>query len=444
MLRYFFFLLFTGSFAFWTEPVNAAGIFNDSDSFVLARAVKLGRGSAAASSAYSDYNNPGSIGGSASNTCYTGTYNAGKDGCKACDEAMTGCKACDSKTKCTACKDGYKLVNNKCEYIPTQSDKDTDCIRYCGEGFYYDRPGAKNGGKELVCTKYPLSCGYGCTTGWDIDYLVKGTNYTCQTAIQTSDKNADCVKYCGEGFYYDRPGAKNNGQELVCTKYPLSCGYGCTTGWDIDYLVKGTNYTCQTAIQTQSDKNADCVKYCGNGFSYDRPGDKNGGQELVCTKYPLSCGYGCTTGWDIDYLVKGTNYTCQTAIQTGYDADCVKYCGEGFYYDRPGAKNGGKELVCTKYPLSCGYGCTTGWDIDYLVQGTNYTCQTAVQAGKEADCIKYCGEGFHYDRPGDKRNGQELVCTKYPKSCGYDCTTGWDIDYLVKGTNYTCQTAIQD
>ena len=379
MLRYFFFLLFTGSFAFWTEPVNAAGIFNDSDSFVLARAVKLGRGSAAASSAYSDYNNPGSIGGSASNTCYTGTYNAGKDGCKACDEAMTGCKACDSKTKCTACKDGYKLVNNKCEYIPTQSDKDTDCIRYCGEGFYYDRPGAKNGGKELVCTKYPLSC-----------------------------------------------------------------GYGCTTGWDIDYLVKGTNYTCQTAIQTQSDKNADCVKYCGNGFSYDRPGDKNGGQELVCTKYPLSCGYGCTTGWDIDYLVKGTNYTCQTAIQTGYDADCVKYCGEGFYYDRPGAKNGGKELVCTKYPLSCGYGCTTGWDIDYLVQGTNYTCQTAVQAGKEADCIKYCGEGFHYDRPGDKRNGQELVCTKYPKSCGYDCTTGWDIDYLVKGTNYTCQTAIQN
>ena len=443
MLRYFFFLLFTGCFAVWTEPVNAAGIFNDSDSFVLARAVKLGRGSAAASSAYSDYNNPGSIGGSASNTCYTGTYNAGKDGCKACDEAMTGCKACDSKTKCTACKDGYKLVNNKCEYIPTQADKDTDCIRYCGEGFYYDRPGAKNGGKELVCTKYPLSCGYGCTTGWDIDYLVKGTNYTCQTAIQTSDKNADCVKYCGEGFSYDRPGAKNNGQELVCTKYPLSCGYGCTTGWDIDYLVQGTNYTCQTAIQT-SDKNADCVKYCGNGFSYDRPGAKNNGQELVCTKYPLSCGYGCTTGWDIDYLVKGTNYTCQTAIQTGYDADCVKYCGEGFSYDRPGAKNGGKELVCTKYPLSCGYGCTTGWDIDYLVQGTNYTCQTAVQAGKEADCIKYCGEGFHYDRPGDKRNGQELVCTKYPKSCGYGCTTGWDIDYLVKGTNYTCQTAIQN
>ncbi|MBQ8346622.1 MAG: hypothetical protein IJY17_03400, partial [Alphaproteobacteria bacterium] len=100
--------------------------------------------------------------------------------------------------------------------------------------------------------------------------------------------------------------------------------------------------------------------------------------------------------------------------------------------------------VCTKYPLSCGYGCTTGWDIDYLVQGTNYTCQTAVQAGKEADCIKYCGEGFHYDRPGDKRNGQELVCTKYPKSCGDDCTTGWDIDYLVQGTNYTCQTAIQN
>ena len=229
------------------------------------------------------------------------------------------CVSCDTTSGiCSACAGGYKLVDNKCEYIPTPVDQDTECVRNCGDGFYYDRPGAKNGGKELVCTKYPKPCGYGCTTGWDIKYLVNGTNYTCQTAIQTGDDSSDmsdaaCVKHCGQGFGEARSGAKNGGKEIVCTKYPLSCGYGCTVGWDIDYLVKGTNYTCQTAIQTG--KNADCVRLCGSGFYYDRPGEKNNGQELVCTKYPKSCGYDCTTGWDIQYLVQGTNYTCQTAIQ---------------------------------------------------------------------------------------------------------------------------------
>ena len=299
------------------------------------------------------------------------------------------CVSCDTTSGiCSACAGGYKLVDNKCEYIPTPVDQDMECVRNCGDGFYYDRPGAKNGGKELVCTKYPKPCGYGCTTGWDIKYLVNGTNYTCQTAVQSSDESdpmsdAACVKYCGQGFGEARSGAKNGGKEIVCTRYPKSCGYGCTTGWDIDYLVNGTNYTCQTAIQTGDDSSdmsdAACVKHCGQGFGEARSGLKNGGKEIVCTKYPLSCGYGCTVGWDIDYLVKGTNYTCQTAIQTGKNADCVRLCGSGFYYDRPGEKNNGQELVCTKYPKSCGYDCTTGWDIQYLVQGTDYTCQTAIQ-----------------------------------------------------------------
>ena len=61
--------------------------------------------------------------------------------------------------------------------------------------------------------------------------------------------NNNCVKYCGEGYFYDRKGDKNNGAELVCTKYPLKCGYGCTHGWNFRYLVGGTNYTCQEAQQ---------------------------------------------------------------------------------------------------------------------------------------------------------------------------------------------------
>jgi hypothetical protein len=67
-----------------------------------------------------------------------------------------------------------------------QNNLDTQCVAICGEGYFYDRPGAKNNGKELVCTKYPLDCGYKCTIGWDIRYLVGGTNFTCQEAQQTS------------------------------------------------------------------------------------------------------------------------------------------------------------------------------------------------------------------------------------------------------------------
>ena len=64
--------------------------------------------------------------------------------------------------------------------------------------------------------------------------------------------NLDCERLCGQRFFYDRPGAKRNGKELVCTRYKLSCGYKCTIGWDIRYLVEGTNYTCQDAIQMEA------------------------------------------------------------------------------------------------------------------------------------------------------------------------------------------------
>ncbi|MBR6409438.1 MAG: hypothetical protein IKS23_04285 [Alphaproteobacteria bacterium] len=70
--------------------------------------------------------------------------------------------------------------------------------------------------------------------------------------------NQMCSNLCGSGYFYDRPGAKRNGQELVCTKYPLSCGYKCTIGWTFKYLINGTNYTCQEAIQfepTEEDPN---------------------------------------------------------------------------------------------------------------------------------------------------------------------------------------------
>ena len=67
------------------------------------------------------------------------------------------------------------------------------------------------------------------------------------SSAASDNKDADCVKYCGSGFFYDRPGAKYSGAERVCTKYPKSCGYNCTYGWDIWY--PNNPYTCQQAKQ---------------------------------------------------------------------------------------------------------------------------------------------------------------------------------------------------
>lgn len=76
-------------------------------------------------------------------------------------------------------QDGYNFLPNLKENLNKQ------CAALCGNGYFYDRPGAKNNGKELVCTKYPLDCGYNCTIGWNFRYLVGGTNFTCQEAVQT-------------------------------------------------------------------------------------------------------------------------------------------------------------------------------------------------------------------------------------------------------------------
>lgn len=65
-------------------------------------------------------------------------------------------------------------------------------------------------------------------------------------------------------------------------------------------------------------------------------------------------------------------------------------------------------------------------------------------AALHMDCVRICGNGYHYDRGGDLMNGQERVCTRYPLKCGYNCTRGWDIRTLVNGTLYTCQEAVQN
>ena len=367
---------------------------------------------------------------------------AGETGHK-CDVDHYSCTVCSPSEKfCCANKGtGNYVPDGKGSCVCPLKDDGTRCV----EGTYMNRDicDCQN------CAAGDDSCGFcGANQTPDGEGGCKCVDISCPEGYHQDPNSCSCVEdapkegegeedddlcpsICGSGFVYDRPGAKNGGKELVCTYYPLSCGYACTEGWDIRYLVNGTNYTCQRALQCgdktvvgtkvsggkkdmtncpkETDDNTQCKNLCGSGFYYDRPGAKNGGKERVCTYYPQSCGYKCTSAWDIRYLVNGTNYTCQRALQCGdtnvagtkvaasntpdmsgcpaandNDAKCKSLCGSKFYYDRPGAKtgaNGKQEKVCTYYPKKCGYACTSAWDIRYLVNGTEYTCQRAMQCG---------------------------------------------------------------
>lgn len=442
---------------------------------------------------------------SRSHTSYCGCTDDSCAQAYKCEKNVLGkihkCMPCPAGETC-GCKDGKKSNGNGyCVECISDSDcpgdqmcqingneascvepkEDDGCVTQCGYGYVYDRQGGKtgkNGKQEKVCTKYPLECGYACTNGWRIRYLVNNTEYTCQEAAQCDDKDynvnasanphpdysgcpsgndlkdARCISNCGEGFKYDRMGGKNKGKEVVCTKYPKSCGWNCTTGWNITYLVDGTNYTCQQAYQCDRPSKIPTVKFRKESDSYTPMKSSN-------------------------YSSANINHqACKAGAGESEDAACVTACGEeGYKFTSMGYKNGGQEKVCTKYPQDCGYACTSGWDINYLVDGT-HTCQKAIQcveknkasaqathnyvnAGNNpnpnfsgckakddnAMCAEICGNtGYKYDRPGAKKgkNGkQEKVCTYYPRSCGYNCTTGWNIRYLVNDTEYTCQQAVQ-
>ena len=85
-------------------PVSAAKIFSDTDGFIIAKAVKLGRGRAY------------SIDG-------TSTLNSGKtELSKNCDK---NCADCNTDTgTCSACKSGYYLLNGSCKTCPANATCD--------------------------------------------------------------------------------------------------------------------------------------------------------------------------------------------------------------------------------------------------------------------------------------------------------------------------------
>ena len=102
------------------------------------------------------------------------------------------------------------------------------------------------------------------------------------------------------------------------------------------------------------------------------------------------------------------------------DMDCKTICGPGFHYDRSGDKMGGREKICTWYPYDCGYACTKGWDLEYLKDGTDYTCQTAKQNVPRTE-----HEEPAYQDPASEKEMRDMDCKNI---CDY---LGWPFATLI-------------
>lgn len=77
--------------------------------------------------------------------------------------------------------------------------------------------------------------------------------YPFSTSAKIVEYDIKCKEICGhQNYHYDRTGSRLNGQEKVCTYYPLECGYTCTKGWKI-WTLKQSIYTCQQAIQVEGE-----------------------------------------------------------------------------------------------------------------------------------------------------------------------------------------------
>lgn len=318
--------------------------------------------------------------------CTMGTPYCANDGkhCKETPPHKYQCVECLTNEHCKTAKGtegGYRCFENKC-IVCESGAKDCEC------------PGEK----------------------------VADGNGGCKTpSPEEETPNSDCSPYDGakRGFYKNANGTIN---------IPEKVSGGTTACWDV-YGAKATvnvpnsgNYSSvnirmwQGATVNGSFKTASLTA----GYNYTKNSHTITFNDKVTVNGPikwekqvqLNFKKGVDGNYTCHHLECDGNYgPCRDVGEVTCPWDnggneeewgpkqktehCRKICGDDpswgkqrFVYDRPGAKWGGKEEVCTRYPLDCGYKCTYSWDIKY---GTGpeqpYTCQTAMQTGNKEYCV---------------------------------------------------------
>ena len=255
---------------------NAADIFNFNDSFNLAKAVKLGRGSAYSVSTSSNLN--------------TGT---GKTEIAEKAECDANCSKCDTATgTCSSCKSGRYLSDNlcllcqkddiadkassanqnvtKCAAFGTTSDGECNCLSckpgYVDSTYPSNHPMVLDGAKISIPTAYCVNC---------------PANGTCDGSRNVT---------CADGYYH---GMGHQQTSWAITHLCIACPDGCATCSSDD----GVSPVCTTCQSGYALKDGKCVSAsCSTDEVW---GDVNNGKcavfglnsEGICACLQCKAGY---------------------------------------------------------------------------------------------------------------------------------------------------------
>ncbi len=391
---------------------EAADLFNTNGSFKVAKAVKLGRGSAYSVSASSNVNTGGKI--SSKKTCSagcsdcdtsTGWCNAcmsryAKDNAGKCHPCPSNCASCwmeyGTQISCETCDSGYKLASKSVSGSgPFYCEEEA-----CYAGYY--RTGSNN---CVKCSSGTYSIGSNATSCKACSTLFVGSNTTCTNCTTTGS----CTSYlCSAGYYLG-----SNNSCIKCSSGTYSYGSNATFCKACSTLYVGSNLTCTSCTTTGICTGSNATASCSAGYYL-----KNG----VCT----ACASGtyskggtatsCSSCSTL-YTSAGSN-TCTSCTTTGTCTGSNSGSGSG-----SGSNSGSSCYSHSNCPQ--GYECTgngcgkckSGSNLSY----GNCNCPSGSVSDGNGNCIPDCS----YPYTVRCTNGRRACCRSSSACYSYSTSDCW-------------------
>ena len=328
------------------------------------------------------------------NSCYEGYYlkqlGEGRTLCQSCS---SGCNICINEYNCTECKEGYKLIDGRCEYYCNIGSYSYNCLtcdfneknkcKDCNSGYYLPN----NTDDKTYCRNCPSNC-----------LSCYGDNYNpvCTQCYYGYDlSNGKCTRQCNIGYYSYN--CKTCDEEI-----PENCG-SCHDGYYLPYYYKTYCNYCGSYK----------IKKCHQNSDYSITIDE-------CYSPYIKVGNTCTEKCD------SSSYwsNCLTCNEEQDKLDQCKQCKEGYYLP-----NDTDKTYCYYCPYSCqscegssydpictacreGYILSGGKCLNNCTIGNNYLCKSCKnEPGKIDQCLE-CNEGYYLPE-----NDYQQQCSKCPYNC---------------------------
>ena len=350
--------------AFAPANVRAESYIDDGSAFVIAKAVKLGRGSAYSVAADAKINNGGG-----------GTLNTEKT----CD---SHCADCNTSTgNCNSCADGYYLKNGKCVSCPSNATCSNGDTFICKDYYY------KSGDSCLaVCSGVTCKTGYKTAASADSCCCEKDNGCSALQVYNTTIKKCvdavcpvgcldSCINGCGScesGRYLNY----SNGYCPLCSSAIANCET-CTSS--------ALGPTCTSCASGYTLSNGKCVANaatCSAGYYL-----KNG-VCTACASGTYSKGGTATSCSSCSTIYAGgSNITCTSCTTTGicFGSNSTSSAQYTSCSQIPGT-NGGKYVATSS-------SCPTGYAVaqsSASVQGL--TCKVCMPtSGSSSSCTPTTG-----------------------------------------------------